>query len=39
MRPNINKVDLSYMRIKGSGHYISNFIRDNKCLKSKKLPI
>ena len=34
MHPNINKVDLSYMRIKGSGHYISNFIRDNKCLRS-----
>lgn len=34
MHPNINKLDLSNMRIKGSGHYISNFIRDNKCLKS-----
>ena len=33
MHPNIYKVDLSYMRIKGSGHYISNFIRDNKCLR------
>ena len=45
MHPNIYKVDLSYMRIKGSGHYISNFIRDNKCLRKlylkncKKLPI
>ena len=34
MHPNINKVDFSHMKIKGSGHYISNFIRDNKCLKS-----
>ena len=34
MHPNINKVDLSYMRLKGSGHYISSFIRDNKCLRS-----
>ena len=34
MHPNINKVDLSHMRLKGSGHYISNFIRDNKCLRS-----
>ena len=33
MHPNIYKVDFSYMRIKGSGHYISNFIRDNKCLR------
>ena len=33
MHPNINKLDLSFMRIKGSGHYISNFIRDNKCLR------
>jgi len=33
MHPNIYKVDLSYMPIKGSGHYISNFIRDNKCLR------
>jgi len=34
MHPNINKLDLSNMRIKGSGHYIANFIRDNKCLKT-----
>ena len=34
MHPNINTVNFSYMRIKGSGHYISNFIRDNKCLRS-----
>ena len=34
MHPNINEVNLSYMRIKGSGHYISNFIRDNKCLRT-----
>jgi hypothetical protein len=37
MHPNIKKVDLSYMKIKGSGHYISNFIRDNKCLESLNL--
>ena len=34
MHPNINKVDLSHMKIKGSGHYIANFIRDNKCLET-----
>ena len=34
MHPNINKVNFSHMRIKGSGHYISNFIKDNKCLRS-----
>ena len=33
MHPNIKKVDFSNMRIKGSGHYISNFIRDNKCIR------
>jgi hypothetical protein len=34
MHPNINKVNFSHMRIKGSGYYISNFIKDNKCLRS-----